>query len=441
MVLGTLLVFCTSAAGFRVPGINYPAQVREEVSILPGGRALRPFGRQVLTGTAPFAIAVSPSGKTIVTANIGLSKAIGLDRPSITVIVPGKHESAWTLTDFHAEARRAESKAWQGVSTGLVVVSDNSAWISEGDSGRVVEINLSSGNRKGAVSLNGDHYGESFTDALAYDAARNLLVVLDPANYRAGVIDVKRAAVIASVKTGVLPVALALSADGKRLYVANTGAPPSVSIIDLGDPAAPKNAGEVPLPAETAPSGIAVHGEVVYVSLSHDDSIAIVNGQTGQVQGTIPLRMPGFEQYRGVTPLGLAFDQKAGTLVVAEAGINAVGVIDTGSRKLLGHVPVGWFPAAIDVHGGQVYAAGSRGFGTGPSAPSHRVRMSGGNRQGSFSFDLETEANRRGSVSAFAVPTDRDLAHQTDVVMQANGFTQAGTPPPEKKVPQCTMWC
>ena len=58
----TLLVVAgfldAATSEFRVPGLNYPAQVREEVSILPGGRALRPFGRQFLAVTGVFAIAV-----------------------------------------------------------------------------------------------------------------------------------------------------------------------------------------------------------------------------------------------------------------------------------------------------------------------------------------------------------------------------------------------
>jgi DNA-binding beta-propeller fold protein YncE len=258
------------------------------------------------------------------------------------------------------------------LTTGLAVISDNSAWVSEGDTGRVVEINLSTGNRKGAVSLNADHYTDSFTDALVYDSARNLILVVDQANYRVCVIDLKRLAVIDSVRNGILPAALALSADGKRLYVANNGTPASLSIIDLTDAAAPKSVSEVLLAEDSSPAGVAVHGDEVYVSLSHDDTIAVVNGSTGHVEGTIPLRIPGFSRYRGITPLGLGFDRKAGCLLVAEAGINAMGVIDPASRKLSGHVPVGWFPTAISMHEGQVYAASSRGFGTGPSAPSHR---------------------------------------------------------------------
>src|SRR5271165_6106345 len=89
MLVAIVSTVCTFAAEFLVPGVDYPAQVREELSILPGGRVLRPFGRHVATGTAPFVLSISPSGKTIVTANLGITKAIGINRPSLTVMVPG----------------------------------------------------------------------------------------------------------------------------------------------------------------------------------------------------------------------------------------------------------------------------------------------------------------------------------------------------------------
>jgi DNA-binding beta-propeller fold protein YncE len=429
-----LLLLCVSATAFRVPASRYPAQLREDISILPGGRVLRPFGRQVMTGNAPFAIAVSPSGKTIVTNNIGLSSSIGIDRPSITVIVPGKKDMAWTLQDYHAEARRPDSRAWQGVTRGLVVINDNSAWVAEGDTGRVVELNLSTGSRKSAASLNSNEYSDSFTDAMTYDAERNLLLVLDQANFRVAVVDPKRGAVLASSRTGILPTALALAPGGKRLFVANAGAAPSVSIIDLADPASPKASAEVPLP-DGAPSGMAVHDGKIYVSLAHRDSIAVINSQTDKLETEIPLRIPGFENYRGITPLGLTVEPKSGRLLVAEAGINAVGVIDLAAGKLLGHVSVGWFPTVLQVHDAQVYVASARGFGTGPSEAAHRIRTMGGGRQGPFSFDMGASALRRGSVSAFTIPDGPDLARQTEIVLEANGFKNPGASPPDKKLP------
>jgi DNA-binding beta-propeller fold protein YncE len=434
-VVGVAGVLFAAAGEFRVPGVNYPAQVHGDVSILPGGRALRPFGKQVLTETGTFAIDVSPSGNTIVTSNVAISTAIGVNRPSITVIVPGKRDTAWNLSDFSAEPRQPRLQAWQGLTRGLAVINDSSAWVSEGDTGRLVELSLSGGTRKGAINLNGEDYSHSFSDALVFDATRNLIIALDAANARAAVVNPKRSVVVGSVKTGLLPVALALSTDCKSLYVVNGGGlPASLSIIDMSNPAAPQLKSTVPLPEKGASgnseggsgaAGIAVHGDHVYVALSHDDSIAVVNGKTGSIEGSIELRIPGLESYRGITPLGLAFDAKSNRLLVAEAGMNAVGVIDPETRKVLGHLPVGWFPDAIAIHDGQVYVASERGFGTGPSEPAHRIRMFGGSK--AQTFETDTSVLRRGSVSAFKVPPDDDLAHHTEIVMQAAGFWQMGS--------------
>jgi DNA-binding beta-propeller fold protein YncE len=429
-VVAAAALLSAAAGDFRVPGLNYPALIRDDLSILPGGRVLRPFGRQVLTGTGPFAIAVSPNGRTIVTANIGISIATGVDRPSVTVISPGKRDEAWNLSDYPADPRQSRSQVWQGLTAGLVVTGTNTAWVSEGATGRIVELNLSTGTRKSSVSLNSDDYSASVSDALAFDADRNLLIALDSANNRAIIIDIRRGLVQAVAKTGALPTALALSEDGKHLYIANRGrAPdsPTMSIIDLTNPAEPKPSAELPLTGK-APFGLAVHGKEAYISMADTDTIAIVNVEAGKLDGEIALRIPGLEEYRGVTPLGLAFDSKSGRLLVAEAGINAVGVIDPQTRSLTGHLPVGWFPAAITVRNGQVYVASARGRGTGPSSPLHRVRMIGGNK--ALSFEMDTSVLRRGSVSAFMVPEGNELAHQSDVVMQANGFTSAGAAPP-----------
>jgi DNA-binding beta-propeller fold protein YncE len=418
----TVLLLAATAGEFRVPGLNYPAQIHEQLSILPGGRVLHPYGRQLLTGTAPFAIAVSPNGKTIVTANIGVSTAIGVNRPSITVISPGKRDEAWNLSDHAAEPRDGRGQSWQGLTAGLVVTGTNTAWVSEGDTGRVVELNLSTGSRKASVTLNGENYRGSFTEALAYDFDRNLLLAADQTNSRVVLIDPKRTQAPATIKLGARPVALALSGDGKRIFVTCVD-PPSLSIVDLSDAAAPKVTSEAALSVD-APVGIAVRGDEVYISSSLGDSIVVVNGQSAKVEGEIALRIPGLEKLRGITPLGLAFEPKSKRLLVAEAGINAVGVIDADARRVLGHLPVGWFPTAVAVHNDQIYVASERGFGTGPSSPARRVRMFGGGRP--LAFETDTSVLRRGSVSVFAVPDDNELAKQTAIVLQANGFLPRG---------------
>ncbi len=67
----------------------------------------------------------------------------------------------------------------------------------------------------------------------------------------------------------------------------------------------------------------------VFVSSADDDSIAVVDPANRTVVDRIPIVIPGLEKLRGVIPLGMAYDETSGWLLVAEAGINAVAVIDT----------------------------------------------------------------------------------------------------------------
>ena len=50
-------------------------------------------------------------------------------------------------------------------------------------------------------------------------------------------------------------------------------------------------------------------------------------------------------------------------------GINAVGIIDVPSLKLIGHLPVGWFPSKLQVHPtlNKLIVANAKGFGSGPN--------------------------------------------------------------------------
>ena len=53
--------------------------------------------------------------------------------------------------------------------------------------------------------------------------------------------------------------------------------------------------------------------------------------------------------------------------LVAESGINAVGVVDTEKNELIGHIPAGWMPTRVAISGDRVYVANARGRGTGPN--------------------------------------------------------------------------
>jgi DNA-binding beta-propeller fold protein YncE len=158
-----------------------------------------------------------------------------------------------------------------------------------------------------------------------------------------------------------------------------------------------------------APSAVVANEHAVYVALAHEDAVAVIDADGRGLQTQIPLSPftgPEFQDregnpLRGVMPSGLALTSNR--LYVTEAGINALGVIDTTEGRVLGHLPVGWSPSAVVVSAdGMIYVANSKGKGSGPNAGSKFNPA----LHGAYIGELEL-----GSISAIPV-SDADRAQE-----------------------------
>jgi YVTN family beta-propeller protein len=466
-----LLAFSTTlvAQSYSAPAGIRQALRRVSSSILPGGRIIAPLGEQYPTGPGPFGLFVGPSARTVVTSNGGPG-------PNSFTVLDHDRSGRWgvqQLVAHSSEGQEAFGADWRGLCMGLALVNDHSVWASEGNSGRVSLFDWSAARRR-AIDLNQGDFKDSYTGDLAFDAERSILYVVDQANFRVAVVDLKTRQVIASVRVGRLPFALALSPDRKKLYVTNvgmfqyrlipgadpaqpraTGLPfpafgfPSVdamggaqrqtqngavqvpglgdpnvpqsnslAVLDVSDPAAAKVETFVrtgtPIGQNSeggsSPSGVLAAAGQVFVSNAGNDSITVIEAATNRVTAEIPIRIAGLETLRGVLPIGMAYQEKTGWLLVAEAGINAVAVIDTRERRVLGHLPVGWFPTRVGLDGDTVFVANAKGNGTGPN---------GYSGAGSTVF---IDHVHQGSVSIFSLPAAAALPQLTAFVMEANGF-------------------
>ena len=200
----------------------------------------------------------------------------------------------------------------------------------------------------------------------------------------------------------------------------------SLCVVDVSNPAAAKvvtfiRTG-IPFGGNSyggsSPSGVVATADRVFVSNSGDDSVTVIDPKTNAAIREIPIRIPGLETLRGVLPIGMAYHQKTGWLLVAEAGINALAVIDPRQGRVLGHLPCGWFPARVAVDGDTVFVANAKGNGTGPNGFA-----------GSAGTVYMSRA-RQGSLSIFPLPPAAELARNTAFVMEANGFVPRPPPPP-----------
>ncbi len=475
LALYGIALFPCRAADFRPPAGQRYAQMGNIGAILPGGRIVQPLGTQIPSGPGTFGLAVSRKGVVATTdigsERIGITV---IEPGNSKKVAPWQVHHIWAGHPRFDPAEQPDPE-WKGVFSGIAFEGDRSVWVSEGESGRLRMLDIASGAKQRTVDLNDGEWKHSFTADLAFDAAKHLIYVVDQANYRIAIVDTRKGVVVSSLKVGRLPYAIALSPDGNTAYVTNagvfqyqplpgasqrdslrTGLPfpafgfpspesmngvkrttaagqidvpalgdpnvresNSVCIAGVSDPASPTIQGWVrtgtPFDAKTfggsAPAGVLTVEGKLYVSNAHDDSITVIAAQGASVEAEIRLRIPGLATLRGIMPAGMAYDPLTKWLLVAEAGINAVGVVDTETNQLIGHIPVGWLPARVLVDGNRVFVGNARGYGTGPNVNRIPQMLLG-----------EGLTLHHGSVSTFIMPAKTDLPRLTATVYQANGF-------------------
>ncbi len=479
--LAALLAFAIPCAAqhYAAPAGERPAVKRLGTeSILPGGRLITPLGRQHVTGAGPVGIAVSPSGKRVATADGGADPA------SVTLFSrSGPSLRRERFESPEAPVPDGKKNNWRSDSLGIAFEGNNRIYVSEGHSGRVRLINAGNGGLIRTYSLNQGDFRASSSAGLALDPKRKRLYVVDPANFRLAVFDLGTGRVTHSVPVGGSPLQISLSPDKRQAFVTSMGTfndpprpeaeqkgPPvsgfalpagnfslseargaaipraqgveardpvlsdasasggsSVTVVDLSNdaPGVAKQIQLGPPPGDKAggggsPSGVLATEGAVYVSTGTSDGIVVIDRATLTLSGEIPLRIPGLESFRGILPGKMAFDAASKRLYVAEGGINAVAVIDSARRKVLGHLPVGWSPADVQIHGGNLYVANAKGQGTGPNA----------SREEALSARMMADFGH-GTISIIPLAEAASLEAHTAQVMANNGFTAAdGSPTP-----------
>ena len=415
---GILLVIAITLAGaeFHVAGTVRNPGANSSGALLPGGRSLQPYGKELEAGPGTAALSISPKG-LLATADIGP------ERYGVTLIEPPV-KGIWHTQ--HIWARTPDSRApevadpdWKTVAAGLAFESERALWVSEGPSGRIRLIDPLTAGRRKLLRLDNRPSSPSHSGALAFDPVRRVLYALDTAANSLIVIDTRTARIRSTLALGREPADIALTERGQYGWI--TFAPAEarsgdIALIDLRDPAHPLLLD--PVPSGGLPERLLAADGRVFASDPQGDSILVFASGTHQVTAHIPLRIQGLEEFRGISPAGLAYDPLTNWLLVAEPGINAVGVVDLAAGKLIGHIPTGWMPTDVAISTDRVYVANRNGHGTGPNVHLPLLELG------------EPPALHHGSVTTFIMPAASALAGLTATVLASNGFLPDANPAP-----------
>src|SRR3984885_11860810 len=198
------------------------------------------------------------------------------------------------------------------------------------------------------------------------------------------------------------PVALAVSKDGSRAFVALWNASEVVE-LDLKKGTVGRKLALLKPESAVAPGThpcaleISGDGKTMYIALANRDAVAAVNvgGDQFSVKGYFDTRLPQ-QSYFGAEPEALALSADGSRLYVANAISDAVAVMDTtrltgkaakqGMVEPIGFIPTEWMPMSMAFSGGKLYVATAKGKGTGPNNFPQRQVAGQRGRQGSSTY-------------------------------------------------------
>ena len=250
--------------------------------ILPNGRQIEPVGKWIPVAPYPFAFAVRGDGSQAAVPSIGFPFALNVvDDPA----------SDHPATQRFPKTR--ENDPAVEVDAGVAYSPDGKLlYASTGDSGRVraYDTTFWAVTREGSLdgAIGESRYEKSFAGALAISNDGKLLFVVDEGNWRVVVLSAETLEKKGSVKTGRYPFGIALSKDGTKLYVTNTGLFEYRTIPEVGKGEHPVGGLRFPpfgYPSEAARKGAVVEGK-------HVPGLGDENSNEGSSLWTIDVRDP-----------------------------------------------------------------------------------------------------------------------------------------------------
>lgn len=445
-------------------------------TVIPNGRFLTAPGKNIITAPHPYGLALSPDGDIAVTANSGtgplsitIIRNILSDEPEVQQVPPGTETDKGVLASvFMGLAISPDNKIVYvaGGQTNKIYLFDlsNGNKIDSIDCAHSDSLHSYTDGYIGDLVLSKDGKYLYAADQINFrmivaDAQTKKLIQSIPVGRypfgialspdeknifvaNVGMYEYKQIPGINSKnmaeKSLGFPAFAYLSKESQKgvkvgdLNVPGLGNPHSkdafsVFILDNSNPTNPHVAAKIktgvqigekvegiPAVGGASPNSIAATNKYAFVSNGSNDNISVIDIRNKKIVKTLKLELdPRVSMYRGIIPYGLTLSPDQKRLYVAEAGINAVAVVDVDKMKVIGHIPTGWFPAKLKVSGDgkKLFVACAKGFGSGPNGGDNFKAGPEGSYIGSL---------MKGIVNVFDVPSESELPKLTLRAIQNN---------------------
>ncbi|SPE52475.1 Phosphoesterase [Verrucomicrobia bacterium] len=346
----------------------------------PVNQFLSPAGTLVsLPGIRPNALALSPDGRRLVTSGLKpellvLDAATGKILQQVPLPASGQTNGQSSVSSLVVKPNVKEKLSF----TGMVFSPDGRRLYFSNVNG---DLKVFSVGADGTLAplfsaplppANAPGRKEDIPTGLAVSPdGKKLYVALNVAN-RLAELDAQSGKVLRSWEVGVAPFGVALA--GRKAYVSNWGgrrpdaqslvgpigrngvvrvdarsiaSEGSVSIIDL-DSRGTAAERELLTGLHACALAATPNGRYIVCANAGSDTLSVIDTRSERIVESILARQAPGDLF-GAQPDALAFDEHGRRLFACNASQNAVAVFDfkPGRSKMLGLIPVGWFPGAI----------------------------------------------------------------------------------------------
>lgn len=339
----------------------------------PTGQLLTPAGQQVrLPGMRPQALALSPDGSLLAAA--GRNQTLVLIDPA-----SGRIRQTIPLSTTRVTKTSTNTLTAQLSFTGLVFAPDGRCLYLSNTGGNIWAFPVDASGRVGKPAVlsvpdaKAPKQAHEIPTGLAVSADGQRLYVVGNLGASLHELDLGSGKTVRSWKTGVAPQDVVLV--GHKAYVSNRGGRPpgkgdlaapagkgttvkvdpvrfiaaegSVTVIDLAVGVVKT---EIVVGLHASALAVSPDGRYVVVANSGSDTLHAIDTRTDTVIEKIWARQTPADLF-GAQPNALAFDPSGRWLYACNGTQNAVAVIEfepeRNASKVVGLIPVGWFPGAI----------------------------------------------------------------------------------------------
>jgi DNA-binding beta-propeller fold protein YncE len=425
-VLPALAVLGCLAIGIAVSARRQGVQPGTEA--LPTGKRIAPVGTQTNVGSFPANMALSPDGKWIAVTDTGYRQLLSI------LSAQDGHLVAQLPFNPGAENEDDHTSLYVGLAFGPTVGTSTPLYVSRGPEDKISVFNVdATGKLTPGNNTLSDPSGltdarkrplPNFIAGLALDskgthlyATHNETSAATDQKGSISILDIAGKRVLGRVQTAGFPYAIAAVTTGpnadKKVYVSSER-DGVVSVLDVSDPTQPHALREIKTGDHPLALLLDKAQARLFVANADSDTLTVIDTASDQVTGACALR--GRSHLPGITPSALALSPDETRLYVTLADMNAVGVVEVkGSQlRLLGQIPVGWYPTSVLTAGGgkTLFVANAKGVQT--RNPNAKPTGPNGERGTYIENIIE------GTVAVVPTPSDEELKRLSATVAQTN---------------------